>query len=217
MIQPGRVWPALPSREDYIFEPKDPAKVAHDYRRLATVIADGGKDGTWPACYRFLVKVWGPKDKVIAFHEVEIVLADLHHSVAVVQTGKIFAQTSPGHIVYCELARIAYYGYTGVHDLYKQSTESNDFTAIIALHTALQSYFDDERTPYSLPQELITALKWLPNNVLWLAAKKEGSNHYDCITYALIFTTHQVLASLAGVASRTPCIRQMQRPIVFLT
>ena len=103
-IQAGRVWPALPSKEDYKFEPNDPAKVAHDYRLLAREIACGRKDGTWPSSYRIPQKPWTPDGEVIAFEAVQVVLADLHHSVAVVHAGKIFAQSSPGHLFYCELA-----------------------------------------------------------------------------------------------------------------
>ena len=129
-IQAGRVWPALPSKEDYKFEPNDPAMVAHDYRLLAREIECGRKDGTWPSSYRIPQKPWTPDGEVIAFEAVQVVLADLHHSVAVVHAGKIFAQSSPGHLFYCELARIAFYGYIGVHDFYRQSVESNNFTAI---------------------------------------------------------------------------------------
>ena len=78
-------------------------------------------------------------------------------------------------------------------DLYTKE----DYLALGALHAAVLSFFNDVNgAVYDIPEILIGVFRWVPNNVIWLNSQSQGSHHYDIITFGLLYTVHQVLASI---------------------
>ena len=202
-----------PKKDQYVRRPDDAEEVLIDYNALARAIAAAGGIDPWQLTCRFPPAEKFPTE-LPPFERVEVVLTDVCHHLAVVDAGMLFTRYSPGHLFYCELARIVYMGYTGVCNMYVKG----EFARLAQLNEEIMPYFRASRAPsdvYTIPDLLIGVFRWMPNNTCWLKSHPEGSHNADIFTFGLLYTVHQVLASMTGTPKATPTLKQMKCPIAF--
>jgi len=156
----------------------------------------------------------GEKAPIIPFSNLNIALTDFFHDLVLVEAGFLFDRNKPGHLVYCELARLSRSGYLLVVSKYHEnSTQSFEF--LEQLYESVTSFFSGSREPYEIDPCLSSLLRWMPNNTVWLQDKTQGSNHRDTLVTCLLFSCQQTLASMFGNSPVAVSVQKMKRPIRF--
>ncbi|MGB1606251.1 MAG: hypothetical protein ACPIOQ_76695, partial [Promethearchaeia archaeon] len=151
---------------------------------------------------------------ILPFKNIKVALIDMHHNIVFVDMNALFLEKRPGHVYFGEIARIAHAGYSVIMELYNQKK----FGQIQEMKTAMTPFFSSaalDRTPFVLPDSLVSSLRWLPNNVIWIDNNKQGSNHYDTTFFGLLYTVYQVIMSLCGESAAPIVSKMMQQPVLF--
>ena len=124
---------AVPQYPPVLERPVQPSDVSQDYYYVAKALARAGSTSSWAHNLRSLDgnrfvfdKRGGP---VIPFYDVGIILIDCFHEIVTVDARYVFAPNMPGHVIFCDLARVARAVYSMLVEMYKMGTE-DDFTAL---------------------------------------------------------------------------------------
>ena len=84
---------------------------------------------------------------VLPFEQVQLVLIDIHHQIVQVNMGAMFQLKRPGHVFYCELARIAHARYSIIRQFYAEEK----FRELLDMHVAIKHFLTADRTPFKIP------------------------------------------------------------------